>query len=284
MVHDLTGLRLIMNSLFRFFIGSNILFLVLFFVNVGQGAFAQTDSLKQAPVIKIEGSKIDEVNFDSLRKEAKKKKNIFWLFKAKNRILKDSTLNAWKDSLERNRKFKADSLALIARMVLDTLYGYGEGKMSLPTRAALLSAALPGLGQYFNKSLWYLKVPVIYGLFGFTIYQTSIYHKQHILLRDALLYREDDNPLTIPDPIYATFDNQGLRTRRDAFRRERDFNIILTFAVYMLNIAEAAATAHLKSFDISDDLSLKIQPKTMLLPEHQFFTGVSFSFQLHHKR
>ncbi len=284
MVHDLTGLRLVMNNLFRFFIDSNILFLVLFFINIGQGVLAQTDSLKQAPTIKIEGSKIDEVNFDSLRKEAKKKKNIFWLFKAKNRILKDSTLNAWKDSLERNRKFKADSLALIAKMMLDTLYGYGEGKMSLPTRAALLSAALPGLGQYFNKSLWYLKVPVIYGLFGFTIYQTSIYHKQHILLRDALLYREDDNPLTVPDPIYATFDNQGLRTRRDAFRRERDFNIILTFAVYMLNIAEAAATAHLKSFDISDDLSLKIQPKTMLLPENQFFTGVSFNFQLRHKR
>jgi hypothetical protein len=284
MVHDLTELRLIMNNFFRFFIDSNILFLVLFFVNIGQGAFAQTDSLKQAPAIKIEEGKIDEVNFDSLRKEAKKKKNIFWLFKAKNRMLKDSTLNAWKDSLERSKKFKADSLALIAKMMLDTLYGYGEGKMSLPTRAALLSAALPGLGQYFNRSLWYLKVPVIYGLFGFTIYQTSIYHKQHILLRDALLYREDDNPLTVPDPIYATFDNQGLRTRRDAFRRERDFNIILTFAVYMLNIAEAAATAHLKSFDISDDLSLKIQPKTMLLPENQFFTGVSFNFQLHHKR
>lgn len=272
-----------MNRRSKFFIDSCFVSLVLFFTMNFQLVFAQTDSLKKQSTTN-ETLSAGEKNLDSLKKEAKKKKNIFWLFKAKNRILKDSTLSVWKDSLERSKKFKADSLALIARMMLDTLYGYGEGKMSLPTRAALLSAALPGLGQYFNRSLWYLKIPVIYGLFGFTIYQTSIYHKQHILLRDALLYREDENPLTVPDPIYATFDNQGLRTRRDAFRRERDFNVILTFAVYMLNIAEAAATAHLKSFDISDDLSLKIQPKTMLLPENQIFTGVSFNFQLYRQQ
>ncbi len=233
-------------------------------------AFAQTDSTKQEkPTLA-----------DTLKKEVKTRKGMFWLFKNKKRILKDSTVLALKDSLMRNRKFQNDSLALMARIALDSLYGYGEGKMSLPLRSALLSAALPGLGQYFNKNLWYLKVPVIYGLFGYTFFQITTNHKQFIAFRDALLYREDGNPLTVSDDRYATFNNDGLRSRRDAFRRERDFGAILTLVVYMLNVAEAAATAHLKSFDISDDLTLKIEPKGMLLPNNQIYTGVSFRFTL----
>lgn len=229
----------------------------------------------------IDSTKQEKSNLvDSLKQQVKVKKNLFWFLRNKKKISKDASLLAIKDSIYRNRKFEADSLALVARRALDSLYGYGEGKMSLPTRAALLSAALPGLGQYFNRSLWYLKVPLIYGLFGFTTYQILANHKQYIALRDALLYREDGNPLTVSDIRYTTFNNDGLRSRRDAYRRDREFNIILTLGVYMLNVAEAAATAHLKSFDISDDLSLKIHPKTMLLPDNQIFAGVSFRFSL----
>ena len=250
------------------------LFFLMTLVCLAEPTFAQTDSTKQK-------KKDHEIVLDSVKKQVKTRKSIFWLFKNKNKLnklIKDSTITALRDSLARERKFKADSLALFARIKLDSLYGYGEGKMSLPLRAAVLSAALPGAGQYFNRNLWYLKVPVIYGLFGFTFYQISVYHRQYILFRDALLYREDNNPLTISEQRYATFTNDGLRSRRDSFRRERDFNVVLTLGVYMLNIAEAAATAHLKAFDVSDNLSLKVQPKTMLLPDNQFYTGVSFKF------
>jgi hypothetical protein len=256
-----------------------IINLIIFFLLLSaHSIFAQTDSIKQEktnPNLKTLA--------DSLKKQVKVRKGVFWLFKNKNKLeklVKDSTVISLKDSLARMKRFKVDSLAILARFALDTLYGYGEGKMSLPTRAAVLSAALPGLGQYFNRNLWYLKVPVIYGLFGFTFYQITIYHKQYIIFRDALLYREDNNSLTVSDARYATFTNDGLRSRRDAFRRERDFNVVLTLGVYMLNIAEAAATAHLKAFDVSDDLSLKIHPKTMLLPENQFYTGIAFKFTL----
>lgn len=258
------------NSLFKIFIIS-ILFFSFFFQS--SDSFAQIDTTKQViPTLA-----------DSLKKQVKTRKGLFWLFKNKKKILKDPTLLAIKDSISRNKNFKVDSMALMARIALDSLYGYGEGKMSLPTRAALLSAALPGLGQYFNRSLWYLKVPVIYGLLGFTTYQILLNHKRYIAFRDALLYREDGNPITVSDGLYTTFTNDGLRTRRDAFRRDRDFNMVLTLGVYMLNIAEAAATAHLKSFDISDDLSLKVEPKTMLLPDNQLFTGVSLRFTFKNK-
>lgn len=240
------------------------------FLLYSSSSSAQIDSTKQEKPALI----------DSLKKQVKTKKGLFWLLKNKKKISKDSTLLAIKDSIYRNRKFEIDSMALVARSALDSLYGYGEGKMSLPTRAALLSAALPGLGQYFNRSLWYLKIPLIYGLLGFTTYQILANHKQYITLRDALLYREDGNPLTVSDARYATFTNDGLRSRRDAYRRDREFNMILTLGVYMLNVAEAAATAHLKSFDISDDLSLKIHPKTMLMPDNQIFAGISFRFSL----
>lgn len=258
------------NSLFKIFIIS-ILFFSFFFQ--ASDSFAQIDTTKQ----------VKPTLADSLKKQVKTRKGLLWLLKNKKKILKDTTLLAIKDSISRNKNFKADSLALMARVALDSLYGYGEGKMSLPTRAALLSAALPGLGQYFNRSLWYLKVPVIYGLLGFTTYQILLNHKRYIAFRDALLYREDGNPITVSDELYTTFTNDGLRTRRDAFRRDRDYNMVLTLAVYMLNVAEAAATAHLKAFDISDNLSLKVEPKTMLLPDNQLFTGVSLRFTFKNK-
>lgn len=252
---------------FKVLIISVLFFQTLFFALL---VSAQTDSTKQEK----------QTLADSLKKQVKTRKGMFWLFKNKKRILKDSTLQVLRDSLLRNKRFQGDSLALMARIALDSLYGYGEGKMSLPTRAALLSAAVPGLGQYFNRNLWYLKVPVIYGLFSYTFFQITANHKQFIAFRDALLYREDNNPLTISDERYATFNNDGLRARRDAFRRERDFGAILTLVVYMLNVAEAAATAHLKAFDISDDLTLKIEPKGMFLPNNQVYTGVSLKFTL----
>lgn len=254
-------------NIFKTFLIGVFLFPFLF---PAPSTFAQTDSTKQE----------NRTLVDSLKRQVKTKKGLFWLFKNKKKISKDSTLLALKDSLYLSRKFEIDSIGMMARVALDSLYGYGEGKMSLPTRAALLSASLPGLGQYFNRSLWYLKVPLIYGLLGFTTYQILANHKQYITLRDALLYREDGNPLTVSDSRYATFNNDGLRSRRDSYRRDREFNMVLTLAVYMLNVAEAAATAHLKSFDISDDLSLKIQPKTMLLPDNQIYTGISFKFFL----
>lgn len=149
-------------------------------------------------------------------------------------------------------------------------------KISEPTRAALYSAALPGLGQYYNKKLWYIKVPVIYGGATALAITMSLNHKQYVAHRNAYLYRLDGNPLTEPSPIFSGATDDGLRSRRDRFRRERDYTMILSLGFYLLNIAEAATTAHLKGFDVSDDLSFKVLPSVQPISQSgQVATGLA---------
>jgi hypothetical protein len=72
-----------------------------------------------------------------------------------------------------------------------------------------------------------------------------------------------------------------MKAQRDAALRERDYNIILLLLVYGLNIAEAATTAHLKRFDVSDDLSLQIQPKVFSSSATSSMAfGISLNFQM----
>ncbi len=132
--------------------------------------------------------------------------------------------------------------------------------ISKPARAALLSAAFPGLGQIYTKKLWYLRLPIIYGLGGFMAYLINNDHKRYVELRDAYLYALDNNPITNPDIKFAGFNSQSLKRNRDTYRRNRDYYFILSLGVYVLNIAEAATMAHLNEFDISDDLSFRLEP------------------------
>ncbi len=177
-----------------------------------------------------------------------------------------------KDSIRAMDKRRADSMKIVRKQ------RKVRKPMSTPLRAALLSAAIPGAGQIYNKSLWYVRVPIIYGLFGFLAYNVKINQDAYVAFRDNHLYSRDGNPLTIVDPKYALYDANNLKTQRDRFLRERDFNIIMLLVVYGLNMAEAAATAHLKKFDVSDDLSLQFKPKFMADANMGMAAGISLTF------
>ena len=132
--------------------------------------------------------------------------------------------------------------------------------ISRPARAALLSAAVPGLGQIYTKKLWYLRLAVIYGIGGFLGYTISNDHQNYVELRDAHLYRLDNNPITDPDRKFNGYNAASLKRNRDRYRRNRDYYVLLLMGVYVLNIAEAATMAHLNEFSITDDLALKVKP------------------------
>ena len=53
---------------------------------------------------------------------------------------------------------------------------------------------------------------------------------------------------------------ENIKWYRDTFRRYRDYSIIATVLVYALNIIDANVFAHFQDFDISDDLTLRIEP------------------------
>ena len=132
-----------------------------------------------------------------------------------------------------------------------------------PIKASLLSAILPGAGQLYTKKYWYVKLPIIYGGIGLFSYLIVTYNKIYIDSKNALLYLEDGDPNTNPIQINSDFVNPSasiLENRMNFYRRERDFYIIISLVWYGLNIAEAATSAHLLNFDVSEDLSIYLEP------------------------
>lgn len=134
-----------------------------------------------------------------------------------------------------------------------------------PRRATLLSAALPGLGQLYNRTHWYVELPLIYGgaaVLGYLIYDNN---RRYVAYRDAFLAIDDGNPATQPD--YANIrrfnpstSDRAIQFYKDTYRRYRDLNIILSIALYALNVVDANVFAHLREFDLDDDLSLRVVP------------------------
>jgi len=127
-----------------------------------------------------------------------------------------------------------------------------------PLRAATRSALLPGLGQAYNRKYW--KIPIIYGGLGFTGYLIVDHFKNRQQFRDQYLAltREGygDPPLT--NPFYQTAENA-----LNAFEsRDRllAVSILFTGLIYAINIIDATIDAHLYDFDVSDDLSLRVEP------------------------
>lgn len=123
---------------------------------------------------------------------------------------------------------------------------------------------MPGAGQVYNKKYW--KVPVIYGAFAGLGYLIHFNNQQYHQYEDALIARQDDDPATVDETYINKYSDENLRTLSDYYHRNRDLSIVFTAIVYALNIIDAHVDAHLYTFDISDDLSLQVQPA--LLPKN----------------
>ncbi len=130
-------------------------------------------------------------------------------------------------------------------------------KKHSPLKATIMSAALPGLGQIYNGKWW--KVPIIYGGFGGLIYSSVFNDLKCQTYRDAYLLRLDDDPTTV-DQFAGRYSDANLRELVDFYQRNRDLSLIFTGVLYALNIIDAAVDAHLKDFDVSDDLSISVRP------------------------
>jgi len=125
-----------------------------------------------------------------------------------------------------------------------------------PKKAALYSAVLPGLGQAYNKKYW--KIPLIYGGFFALGYYIDWNNDNYNLYRSALFSIIDGNDDTV-NP-FPGFSESQLRQITDEFKRNRDMLVILTGVLYALNIIDAHVDAHLKEFDINEDLALSLKP------------------------
>ncbi|RYM33434.1 hypothetical protein ERX46_10865 [Brumimicrobium glaciale] len=133
-----------------------------------------------------------------------------------------------------------------------------------PKKAALLSL-IPGGGQIYNhiampkgkkKAFW--KIPIIYAGLGYTGFKAVQNHITQRDLKAEYLYRDEFETPNLDK--YTQYDDQGVLTLFEDFRRKRDLMIFAFIAVYGLNILDAHVEAHFVNFDVSKDLSLSIKP------------------------
>ncbi len=143
-------------------------------------------------------------------------------------------------------------------------------------KAAILSAVVPGAGQVYNKSYW--KVPVIYGGFAALIYFIDFNQKNYKTFRTAYIFRNDLDSGTVDK--FPNYTNDDLLVRRDYYRRNRDFCYIIAGVVYVLNIVDAYVDAHLKDFDVSDDLTLSTHPYFNLTGSGTPVAGISLCLKI----
>lgn len=135
-----------------------------------------------------------------------------------------------------------------------------------PSKAAFYSAVFPGLGQIYNKRYW--KVPLVYGAIGGSIYAYTWNNDNYQRFRTAFKRRQagytddefydlnGDNASGAPPDL----DLDDLENQQERFQRDRDLWLVVSIAAYALNIIDANVDAHLKQFNIDDELAFDFKP------------------------
>ena len=141
-----------------------------------------------------------------------------------------------------------------------------------PKRALGLALVIPGGGQIYNRKFW--KLPLVYGGFIGCLYAMNWNNNMYKDYSQAYLDIMDDDPGTASYNNYLhlgakiTSDNeerykQIFKSRKDKYRRWRDMSFFVMVGVYALSVIDAYVDAELSVFDISKDLSLKVEPTIM---------------------
>ncbi len=139
-----------------------------------------------------------------------------------------------------------------------------------PSKAAFYSAVFPGLGQIYNKRYW--KAPIVWGVIGGAVYGYIWNDNAYQRFRTAFKRRQAG---FIDDEFYDPFDGRGtipnqdlgdLQGAQERYQRDRDLWLVGAIAIYILNIVDANVDAHLKQFNVDEDLSFDMQPYLDLDP------------------
>ena len=162
-------------------------------------------------------------------------------------------------------------------------------KAHSPKKAAIMSACLPGLGQIYNGKWW--KTPIIYAGFGGLGYFAYTNHSDYRLFLTAYKYKTGDldegvTPSEKAIQLAEYYQASQLQSYKDLYRRNFELFCIIAAAWYGLNIVDAIVDGHLYSYDISDDLSLTVDPclpafEAPYLPTSRYAqVGLSFNLNL----
>ena len=142
-----------------------------------------------------------------------------------------------------------------------------------PRKATWMALLFPGGGQIYNRKYW--KLPIVYGGFVGCVYALTWNQSTYADYRKAYVDILDDDPDTksyeefLP-PNYqidsSTEDwlKDVFKKRKDKYRRYRDLSIFAFAGMYIISAIDAYVDAELSHFDISSDLSLKVEPNILI--------------------
>ncbi len=137
--------------------------------------------------------------------------------------------------------------------LLDGVVCYESEKEPDPGRATIYSVLLPGLGQIYNGELY--KAPIYWGGLMISV---------DFLIKNNMNYKRFKrihNEATTPDSGYnESISGETAKWYRDVYRRYRDYSIVATAAVYLLQVIDANVFAYMHDFEVTDDISMKVSP------------------------
>lgn len=152
-----------------------------------------------------------------------------------------------------------------------------------PSTATKLSLIFPGLGQAYNKDYW--KIPLAIGIVAVPTY---IYFYNNDILKKLQYALEVNNQqyanaadslnaFNSIDPILNQIKNSptALARNRTVFRQNREQSLLWILIMWGINVAEATVSGHLKNFNVSNDISMDLNPTIQL---NQFGLGVVFKY------
>ncbi len=161
-------------------------------------------------------------------------------------ILMAANLTAQADTARSNSGAKDKEMGVLKIMF--------QGK---PGRALTYSLILPGLGQMYNKSYW--KIPIVYAGLGVSGYFIYFNHREYQRYKKAYIERIDlqDNS---KDEFKGVLSTSAIKSLRNYHDKNLQISCIAAAVIYLMNGIDAFVDKHLKDFDVSDDLSLRIGP------------------------
>jgi hypothetical protein len=158
----------------------------------------------------------------------------------------------------------------------------------IPRVSTLHSLMLPGWGQINNRQYW--KLPLVAGAFVTLGLIANYNHQRYMKYRNYyyIVSPHSEDPTYVPpstiavpyeDGVIRDLDVNQLKRLNDGFRRNRDYTFIGIAVAWAFNVVDANVSAHLKTFDVSDDISLKIKPNFEFDPISKgMFSSVSLTF------
>ena len=155
----------------------------------------------------------------------------------------------------------ADTILTVLRS--DTIYHFGDEVVAKPlkyksaNRALMYALVLPGLGQAYNGKYW--KTPIVWGAMGAAGY--AIYYNTNEYKAAILNYIADESDT---NKRYLEF-----------WKRNMELSYIAMIAVYGLQILDAYVDAYLYSWDVNDNLTLRLAPSLQPLMAPTSLTGYS---------